>query len=338
MPIELSCPQCQATLRVPDEAAGEQAQCPHCESVFDVGVPLEIAAAGQIVDDVVVSSEPSTAPAPPRADPFAETVAPDASGMRPPPHVDQVDNPYADSPHVDSPYGDNPYAAPRSEPDTWSTRLSEIQLGQLAAGTAVQISWELFTANLPALMVANGVALFLIVGSAVVAESTTDMGNPALTLIAHICSYCVQWFLGIGLTALNLRVARGQPADVGMIFSGGACFLRVAIATLIYSVVVTLGMILFIVPGIYLASRLWAYQCFIVDRDCGVMESLNLSAEFMEGNKMQAVVMMFYVVLIAIAGALAFCVGIFFAIPVITMLWVVAYLMITRQAIQRPVR
>ncbi|HEV2972975.1 MAG TPA: GYF domain-containing protein [Pirellulales bacterium] len=34
MPIELSCPGCNARLRLPDNAAGRQAQCPKCQTTF----------------------------------------------------------------------------------------------------------------------------------------------------------------------------------------------------------------------------------------------------------------------------------------------------------------
>jgi ribosomal protein L40E len=39
MAILLDCPNCQKKLRLPDEARGVQAQCPHCEAIFDVSAP-----------------------------------------------------------------------------------------------------------------------------------------------------------------------------------------------------------------------------------------------------------------------------------------------------------
>lgn len=303
MSIEITCPHCQSRLRVPDEAVGEQAKCPHCEQVFDVAADDQPPTATPVPDE-------------PKSDPFAETSASDAYG----------------SPH--SPES-NPYAAPLTEP-TAGQEQEVLGMGRLDGGTAVQISWELFKANMPVLLLSNGVVLFIctILGS--LGGAVQDLNNEALEFLMNVVIYAVQWFLSIGMTIVNLNVARGRPADVGMVFSGGPWFVRVAAATVMFSIAVTLGTLLFIIPGLYIMSRFWAYQCFIIDRDCGVMESFNLSGQYTEGNKMQAVVVVFLTIILAIVGALALCVGLLVAIPVITMTWVVAYLMITRQAIQRP--
>ena len=50
MPIEFSCHQCSATLRVPEEHAGKKARCPGCSSVLDVpasDIDLALTTAGK---------------------------------------------------------------------------------------------------------------------------------------------------------------------------------------------------------------------------------------------------------------------------------------------------
>ncbi len=65
MPIEFSCNQCSATLRVPEEHAGKKARCPGCSTVLDVpteGVDLALTTAGkseQTSSDLNVSPGPT---------------------------------------------------------------------------------------------------------------------------------------------------------------------------------------------------------------------------------------------------------------------------------------
>lgn len=326
MSIELDCPQCHATLRVPDEAAGQQAKCPHCEAVFEVIVDVPNAPAGPPPASPSPASPSPASPPPvePTSDPFAETTVP----------TSQTPPPQSPPPSLDS---DNPYAAPAAGMQAPQRRFEEIQLGQLDAGKSMQLSWEIFRANLPIMLGANAIAMLVVSVLSGFGNGLEEVGQDGGATAVRIVGYAVQWFFGIGLALINLRIARAQPADIGLLFNGGPWFLRVALASILYYTAVGIGLVLFIVPGVYVASRFWAYQYFIVDRDCGVMESLNLSAEYTEGNKMQSVVLMLLTFVISLLGLLALCVGIFFAVPVVTMMWVVGYLMITRQPIQRPV-
>src|SRR5690348_17294432 len=50
MPVQISCPQCSQTLRVPDTAVGKSVRCPKCQTVFP--------------------AKPSGPPPAPPADPF----------------------------------------------------------------------------------------------------------------------------------------------------------------------------------------------------------------------------------------------------------------------------
>jgi dipeptidyl aminopeptidase/acylaminoacyl peptidase len=61
MPISISCPSCNATLKLPDAAAGKKAKCPKCSAEFTVD------AAAPAAPVETVQPEPSRAPeAPPR--------------------------------------------------------------------------------------------------------------------------------------------------------------------------------------------------------------------------------------------------------------------------------
>ena len=56
-------------------------------------------------------------------------------------------------------------------------------------------------------------------------------------------------FIAGGMASFSLKVARGQPASFGDVFSGGRYFGRMLVATLGLYVAVLIGLVLCIVPG-----------------------------------------------------------------------------------------
>lgn len=58
------------------------------------------------------------------------------------------------------------------------------------------------------------------------------------------------------------------------------------IASIIMGIAVAIGIFLLIVPGIYLAIRLQFYSAYIVEEDCGIIESLQKSWDLTKGQGM----------------------------------------------------
>ncbi len=57
------------------------------------------------------------------------------------------------------------------------------------------------------------------------------------------------------------------------------------IASIIMGIAVAIGIFLLIVPGIYLAIRLQFYSAYIVEEDCGIIESLQKSWDLTKGHR-----------------------------------------------------
>jgi uncharacterized membrane protein len=132
-------------------------------------------------------------------------------------------------------------------------------------------------------------------------------------------------FLSIGLARIGLNLVSGKPVTIGMLFSGAGKLLPVIASSLIYFTAVTIGLFLLVIPGIYIALRYGQYLFAIVDRDMGIIESFRYSSSLTTNNRTSLFTLMLLYVAVSIAGILAFCVGIFFAIPVIFLSSVVAY-------------
>jgi hypothetical protein len=71
MPIDVTCPGCQATLRAPDAAAGKKIKCPKCQTVADVPAAAppagnQVSAAPPPPPQPLATAAPAPAPPPPR--------------------------------------------------------------------------------------------------------------------------------------------------------------------------------------------------------------------------------------------------------------------------------
>ncbi|MBR2497361.1 MAG: hypothetical protein IKB63_03280 [Parabacteroides sp.] len=92
------------------------------------------------------------------------------------------------------------------------------------------------------------------------------------------------------------------------------------IANIIYACIVTLGIVLLIIPGIYLAVRLQFYTALIVEENAGIIDSLKRSWTLTEGLTWPLFLILLTSIGIAIIGCILFFVGLFIAIPLTYMM------------------
>jgi uncharacterized membrane protein len=143
-------------------------------------------------------------------------------------------------------------------------------------------------------------------------------------------------FLSLGLTQIGLKMIAGKEFSVGLLFKGGKQFLPLLGATILISLILIIGFICLVIPGIYLTARLSYYLPAMVDRKLGPINSLKYSWSITTDNTWNLIRLSFMYFLIGLAGILAFCVGIFLAAPIIwlTSLVVYRWLQYGRLAIQ----
>ncbi len=151
--------------------------------------------------------------------------------------------------------------------------------------------------------------------------SLYQQDSPLKILLSQILSI----FLSLGLTRIGLNLVSGQPVTVAMLFGGGSKLIRAAIATFLFALMVGIGLMLLVVPGIYLALRLGQFQAAIVDRNMGVIEAFKYSSSITTNNRMNLLGLALLSALIALAGCAALMLGLVFALPVIWLSWTVAY-------------
>ena len=102
--------------------------------------------------------------------------------------------------------------------------------------------------------------------------------------IGNIVTALFGVWIQIGQTKYFLKVARGQPAEITEIFTGGRHFLPILGATILFGIVVFLGFVALIVPGVILSLMFSQYYYLILDRDETIIDSLKTSRELMKAT------------------------------------------------------
>ena len=93
------------------------------------------------------------------------------------------------------------------------------------------------------------------------------------------------------------------------------------LAQILFSVIISIGFALLVFPGIYLFLRLQFFFASMVDEDSGLIASFKRSWAITKGQTLQLFALMLIHLLLLIVGIIAFGIGIFVAIPLITLLY-----------------
>ena len=247
----------------------------------------------------------------------------------------------------------NPYAAPQTgwsqqaEISTVSGDLAEIVPGSqpFDAAACIKRGWELTKRNASTIVLVGLVYFGVMMGLGMIStfagvlitggsppqfdpqtgQMTQEVGPVWFQVLNQLLSQVISTFLSLGAARIGLNIVSGREASVGMLFGEGRKLLRALVATILFSLMVGLGLVLLIVPGIYLALRFGQYLMAIVDKDLGIIESFKYSSSITTNNRVNLLVLWLFGILLSIAGLLALCVGILVVIPVMWLASIVAY-------------
>ena len=108
-----------------------------------------------------------------------------------------------------------------------------------------------------------------------------------ITSIVSILVEIISIPLSIGLTAFIMKFVRKDELDKNLIFDYYSDFMKVAATTILSGIIIALGCICFIIPGIYLAFSYTLVPYLLAERkDLSMTEILRLSRKMMNGHKL----------------------------------------------------
>ncbi len=140
-----------------------------------------------------------------------------------------------------------------------------------------------------------------------------------LIVVAIVMSVATSIIIGMGHTKLLINTARKKPLDYKTILSEVSVkkAFRVLIASIYYGFMIGIGLMLFVIPGIYFMTKYIWYYALIVDKDLGIREAFSVSSNLSKGIKIKTIVLLFVAFFMSIMSFLAFGVGIIAGITIV---------------------
>lgn len=128
-----------------------------------------------------------------------------------------------------------------------------------------------------------------------------------------------------GLFMIVLKHSIGSPIQVGELFNYYNKIVPIFIVTILTQLLVILGLILFILPGIYLAVAFSFALPLVVEKNMSPVEALKASRKVVHHKWFSFAGFLLLGLVVVIVGAIALLVGLVWAVPLIVLAWALLY-------------
>jgi hypothetical protein len=199
-----------------------------------------------------------------------------------------------------------------------------------------------------------GVSFFISIVETVInlaiggAENSASIGTIAVSVVGMIINQVISIFLTLGFIRFMLNLVSGREATVGQLFGEGRRVIKAIVASIVFYLGIlvvpaflgAISALLFPVTGWWIfipigliglvaiaaySARFGFFLNAIVDRNCGIIESLQYSSQITRGSRVSIVFLYILGMIAAVVGMIALCVGLLFTIPVSMIAMTVAF-------------
>lgn len=154
-------------------------------------------------------------------------------------------------------------------------------------------------------------------------QSMAEQQNYKMSLLSGLISAIIE--LGVINAVLLVVLGKTESPSLTKGYATTAYF-KYILATILYDIIIIIGLCLCIVPGIYFASRLIMYKYILLDdSSVGVIDALQKSWNMTKDNVLNIILIAVLCVLINIVGVLCCCVGVLITATISYFAWAICY-------------
>ena len=195
-------------------------------------------------------------------------------------------------------------------------------MNQFSIKEAFSWGWQEFKAR-PWFYAGLVVVMFAISG---LVSLITSTAGPFTAGILQLAGTVLQWWLTIGVILIALAVYNKDKPAFGLLFKGnGETLWYYILGTILYTLLVFVGLILLVFPGIIWGIKYHYYSFLIVDKGMKPMEALKRSGVITMGYKWHLLGFFLLLGLLNLVGALIIGVGLLVSVPVSLLATVFVY-------------
>lgn len=199
-----------------------------------------------------------------------------------------------------------------------------LTLSEITFGNLIKRGWTLLKENF-VFLAGSFLAVIIIqmLFSALIGEG--GQSSEGAASIFYLLMQIVMQFVAIGWLNVAIRASRNEPLEVSNFIDKAGLFFKFILTNLLVSVLIFFGLILLIVPGIYLALKYMFVTYAVVDKGVGPFEALTISSTLTKGIKLKLVLYGLGFVGLNILGMLALGIGLAITMPITTLAYAVLY-------------
>lgn len=193
-----------------------------------------------------------------------------------------------------------------------------------AISDSIHAAWDLFKEKW---YVIYGLYLLPVVLGIVYSMTLESLGNEfnAPILLVMFAYMILQTVLSMGLIKGYLNLVRGEAITAQTFKDMLPLVVNYILGTLLMALIVIVGFVLLIVPGIYFSLKYYFVPFLLIDKKMSPMEALRASEKMTDGIKWEMLGLFATTVLLAYLGLFALIVGVFVTAPVAGMSYVYFY-------------
>ncbi|HVQ42988.1 MAG TPA: hypothetical protein VMS54_12300 [Vicinamibacterales bacterium] len=147
----------------------------------------------------------------------------------------------------------------------------------------------------------------------------------AVPYVGPCLSFIVGTTLLVGINRAVLGLLAGRAPTIEMMFSGFDRFGQAFVAGLVIAILVSVGLVFLIIPGIFLAI-IWSFTNLVIaETNQDFWTAMQTSADLTKGYRWEVFCLCLALIVVAILGLLACCIGIVVAQAVGAVAFALAY-------------
>ena len=124
-------------------------------------------------------------------------------------------------------------------------------------------------------------------------------------------------FMGTAALSLSLKVNHDEKLRFTELWVGGSKAVNFVIGSILYGIIVFVGSLLLIIPGIYLAIKYQFFAVCILEKDVSAVEGLKMSGRITKGSWGDCFWLVVEQGIACFLGMLALGIGLFWAVPTV---------------------
>ena len=199
----------------------------------------------------------------------------------------------------------------------------------LDVGPAFSYAFAKFQQNIgPLLLIALVVVVVNVIGFAISYAVDSVFGQ----LVFQVVSFVVGQIVMLGLYRAALMVTAGQTPDVGRVFSTDRLG-DFIVGSLLYSLIVIVGLVLCIIPGIIAAVMLYFYGFYILDKNLPPVDALRASYNLVRAHAGDVFVLLLVAFVVYVVGFILCGIGVLVTGPIALLMVAYGYRILNNEPV-----